>query len=66
MYSDYTALFSYKNGRKIIKYSEFPYYLSNDADKLTEAAIALFDSYIKLHSTVSLADFGVYYSSKAL
>ena len=66
MYSDYTALFSYKNGRKIIEYNEFPDYLSENVDKLTEAAMALFDSYIKLHSTVSLADFGVYYSSKAL
>ena len=63
---EYSLLFNYENGRKVTVYNEFPSSMRETINDLLNSSIKILDLYISICSDVSLADFGVYYSSKAL
>ncbi len=63
---EYSLLFNYENGRKVTVYNEFPSSMRETINDLLNSSVKILDLYISICSDVSLADFGVYYSSKAL
>ena len=58
---EYSLLYSYENGRKVITYNEFPSSMRDTVSNLLNSSLKAIDLYMKICSDVSLADFGIYY-----